>query len=86
MTNKELIEYYTQYEEVLENAISLSFIHLTYGEFMDIVKYYEDMIGTPLKKSQLNCNSCRLKALKDLGYKLRELKTKNKTTKKKVNE
>ena len=45
MTNKELIEYYTQYEEVLENAISLSFIHLTYGEFMDIVKYYEDMIG-----------------------------------------
>jgi hypothetical protein len=78
MTDKEFLEYYEKYEEVLENAINLSFIHLTYAEFGEIVKHYKDVFGKELRKSQLNCNSCRLKALKDLGYKYREIKAKPK--------
>jgi hypothetical protein len=68
MTDKEFLEYYEKYEEVLENAINLSFIHLTYAEFGEIVKHYKDVFGKELRKSQLNCNSCRLKALKDFKY------------------
>lgn len=78
MTDKEFLEYYTQYEEVFESAINLSYLHLTYSEFEKIIIHYEDVFGKKLRKAQLNCNSCRLKILKDFGYKLREIKAKPK--------
>lgn len=56
-----------QYESIFRNALNFDFIHLTYSEFEKISDLFTEIYGKSLTKSQKNCNTCRLKAIKDLG-------------------
>lgn len=78
MTDKEILTALEPYESVLENAIRLSFIHLSFSEFKLFADIYEKVFEKKLTKSQLNCNSCRLSAIKRLGEKYFQLKNKPK--------
>lgn len=78
MTDKEIITALEPYESVLDNAIRLSFIHLTFSEFKVFADLYEKIFGRKLTRTELNCNTCRLNALKKLGDKYFELKNKPK--------
>lgn len=55
------------WEKVLKNAVNLDFIHLSTGDFAKIAKIYNEVFASSLSVSQMNCNSCRLTALKKLG-------------------
>jgi hypothetical protein len=55
------------YERNLRNAASKSFVHMTGDDFEKVAKIYAEVFGTPLTKSQMGCNTCRLNALRKLG-------------------
>lgn len=67
MIDKELMEKLSKWETVFSNAIKLNFIHLSASEFGEIAKLYKVVFGKTLTKSQMGCNSCRLRALKELA-------------------
>ena len=54
-------------ERVLINAVKNDFVHLTFVEFQFFADIYAEVFGKALRKSQMNCNTCRLNALKSLG-------------------
>lgn len=64
--NRDNFEKLQKWENVLNNAVKKSFIHLSTSEFNEIASIY-DSIYTPLTRQQRNCNSCRLTALQKLG-------------------
>lgn len=55
-----------EWEGVLMNAVNNSFIHMTSTDFNKIAAIYNKLF-TPLRKGQMNCNTCRLNALRKLG-------------------
>ena len=63
---KEQYEKLKEYEGVLRNAVKNDYVHISGSEFSKIAEIYNE-IFTPLRKSQMNCNTCRLTALKRLG-------------------
>lgn len=67
MINKEIYTKLKDHEKVLKNAVNLDFVHLSSTEFKMFAEIYTEVFGVSLTRSQMNCNSCRLKALKDLG-------------------
>lgn len=67
MIDKELMEKLSKWEEVFNNAIKLNFIHLSPSEFGEIANFYKAVFGKTLTKSQMGCNSCRLRSLKELA-------------------
>lgn len=67
MIDKELMEKLSKWETVFSNAIKLNFIHLSASEFGEIANLYKAVFGKTLTKSQMGCNSCRLRALKELA-------------------
>lgn len=54
-------------EDVFKQAIRLNFMSMTNSKFMEIMKVYDEVYDKPLTKSQMNCSTCRLNALKKLG-------------------
>lgn len=54
-------------ERILKNAVNMDFIHLTASEFSFYADIYKEVFGISLTRSQMNCNSCRLKAVKQIG-------------------
>ena len=64
---KEQYEKLTPWKEQLRQAYKNSFAHLTSGDFQKIADIWAEITGTPLRKSQLACNTCRLNTLKRLG-------------------
>lgn len=67
MIDKELMEKLSKWETVFNNSIKLNFIHLSASEFGEIAKLYKAVFGKTLTKSQMGCNSCRLRSLKELA-------------------
>ena len=64
---KEQYENLQPYEKNLINAYKHSFVHMAGGDFSKVADIYAEVFGTPLTKSQMGCNTCRLNALRKLG-------------------
>ena len=64
---QEQFEKLEKYESSLNNAVKNSFLHLPAGDFAVIAGIYNEVFDKPLNKAQMNCNTCRLNALKKLG-------------------
>ena len=76
-----------KWDSTLINAHRLNFVHLNNTEFTELKKIYEEHTNKEITKSQLNCNSCRVKIIKELAkdYLLtKEKKIKEDEPKKKV--
>ena len=82
---KEIYNLLIEWESVLYNAYKINFVHLNNIEFKELKEIYEKYTNKTVTKSQINCNSCRVKIVKKLAtdyfsYKNKELE---KATKKK---
>lgn len=64
---KEIYERLKEYENILKYAISMDYLRVTPDVFKILADIYKDYTGKALTRSQLNCNSCRVKAIKELG-------------------
>lgn len=64
---KEIYERLKEYENILKYAISMDYLRVTPDVFKVLAEIYKDYTGKALTKSQMNCNSCRIKAIKELG-------------------
>lgn len=64
---KEQLEQLKKWDGALRNAVNLDYLRLTAAEFKEVYEIYKEVFNETLKKSQLNCNTCRLNALKKLG-------------------
>lgn len=64
---KEIYERLKEYENILKYAISMDYLRVTPDVFKVLADIYKDYTGKALTRSQLNCNSCRIKAIKELG-------------------
>lgn len=64
---KELFETLSKYEKELNYAVKLNFMHLGNGDFNTLMEVYKELYGSTLNRSQMNCSTCRLSALKKLG-------------------
>lgn len=62
---QELYEKCKQYEQNFRWAINSNFVHMTAGEFAKVAVLYREAFAEEIKN--LNCNTCRLNALKRLG-------------------
>lgn len=83
MIDKELMEKLSKWENVFNNAIKLNFIHLSASEFGEIANLYKAVFGKTLTKSQMSCNSCRLRSLKELAKEYFKEKEKDRQEKEK---
>ena len=66
MTREE-VKTLERFEQIFRWAIRSNFVHLSQSEFNEIAKYYKDILGVGMTKSQMTCNTCRLNAIKALG-------------------
>lgn len=64
---KEIYERLKEYENILKYAISMDYLRVTPDVFKVLAEIYKDYTGKALTRSQMNCNSCRIKAIKELG-------------------
>ena len=64
---KEQYEKLTPYKDALKSAYKSSFIRITTTEFQKVADIYAEVYGTPLRKGQMGCNTCRLNTMKKLG-------------------
>lgn len=62
-----------KWKDVFKKAVNFDFIHLTSNEFNEIASLYTQYVGKTITKSQMNCNSCRLKIVKELGQRYLEM-------------
>lgn len=65
--NTELYTKAKEFENIFRYALKMDFLRVTPEVFDSIMKIYEEHFGKKLSKSQKQCNSCRLKAIKELG-------------------
>ena len=65
--NTELYTKAKEFENIFKYALKMDFLRVTPEVFDSIMKIYEEQFGKKLSKSQKQCNSCRLKAIKELG-------------------
>ena len=63
----EQIEKLQPYEKNLRAAYKSSYVHMTSADFAKVAEIYTEVYGVILRKSQMNCNTCRLNVLKKLG-------------------
>ena len=64
---KELYDKAKEFENIFKYAIKMDFLRVTPEVFNEIMKIYEEHVGKQLSKSQRQCNTCRLKAIKEIG-------------------
>lgn len=75
---KETFDKLKEYDKVFSLALNANFIHLSNGEFEEIAKLYKEALGKELTSRQKGCNTCRLKAIKELGTAYVKAKEENK--------
>ena len=63
---KEDIALLEKWEETFQLAIKANFVRMSAREFGEFAKDY-NKFHTPLTTSQMNCNTCRLRAITLLG-------------------
>lgn len=61
------------YEQALECAIKHNFVRMTMTDFDEIMKVHDE-IFKPLTKSQKNCSTCRLRAVKEIAAEYKKYK------------
>ena len=64
---KEDYESLVPYRESIMKAWKQSFLRMSSGDFEKVAEIYDRVTGKPLTRSQKNCNTCRLNALRKLG-------------------
>lgn len=64
---KELYEKGKEFENIFKYALKMDFLRVTPEVFNEIMQIYEEHFGKKLSKSQKQCNTCRLKAIKEIG-------------------
>ena len=64
---KELYDKAKEFENIFKYALKMDFLRVTPEVFNEIMKIYEEQFGKKLSKSQKQCNTCRLKAIKEIG-------------------
>ena len=64
---KEQFEKLEPYKEDIMRAYKNSFVHMSGADFNKVAGIYAEITGKGLTKSQMNCNTCRLNALRKLG-------------------
>lgn len=64
---KEELEVLAEYESDFRMAIGSNFVRMDATRFNKIADLYAKHCGVELTKSQRNCSTCRLNALKTLG-------------------
>lgn len=55
------------YESTLSNANDNKYFKLNSDEFNDIADIYTEVFNKKITKAQLNCNSCRVKIVKEIA-------------------
>jgi len=73
---KEIYKKLEKWDSTLINAHRLNFVHLNNAEFSELKQIYEEYKDKQVTKSQLNCNSCRVKIVKELAKDYLEQKEK----------
>lgn len=64
---KELYDKAKEFENIFKYALKMDFLRVTPEVFNEIMKIYEEHFEKKLSKSQRQCNTCRLKAIKEIG-------------------
>ena len=64
---KELYDKAKEFENIFKYALKMDFLRVTPEVFNEIMKIYEEQFQKKLSKSQKQCNTCRLKAIKEIG-------------------
>lgn len=64
---KEDYESLVPYRESIMKAYKQSFLRMSSSDFEKVAVIYDKVTGKPLTRSQRNCNTCRLNALRKLG-------------------
>ena len=64
---KELYDKAKEFENIFKYALKMDFLRVTPEVFNEIMKIYEEQFEKKLSKSQKQCNTCRLKAIKEIG-------------------
>lgn len=55
------------WEKEILAAYKNSYLHMTGSDFQKVAEIYAEIMGTPLSRSQMKCNTCRLNSLRKLG-------------------
>lgn len=63
---REQVEQCRKFEQAFRWAKN-NFVHMSLTEFNEVARLYKDILGVGMTKSQMNCGTCRLNALKALG-------------------
>lgn len=66
MTREEVKEM-EKWEQHFNWAINSNFVHMSQGEFNEVAAAYKRIMGVGLNASQMTCNTCRLRAMKEFG-------------------
>ena len=64
---KELYDKAKEFENIFKYALKMDFLRVTPEVFNSIMEIYEEHFQKKLSKSQKQCNTCRLKAIKEIG-------------------
>lgn len=64
---REQVEKCKVYEQQFSWAVKTNFLRMNNTEFGAIAAIYKEVFGKELNKSQMTCNTCRLRAIKELG-------------------
>lgn len=64
---KDIYDRLEKFRGSLKGSVKSSFIRLSRGEMNKINEIYKELYGEALNKSQLLCNSCKLKACQRIG-------------------
>jgi hypothetical protein len=64
---KDIHDKLKEFEEIFKYAIKMDFLRITPDVFKAIMEIYKEHFGKTLNKTQMSCNSCKLKAIKELG-------------------
>lgn len=65
--NNDTFKRLQEFEIQLRSAVNSNYARMSNIAFEKFADIYAEMYGTPLTKSQKNCSSCRLTALKKVG-------------------
>lgn len=65
--DRTLYERCKEYEKIFRYALKMDFLRISPEIFNALMLLYNEHTGKPLTKTQRQCNSCRLKAIKVLG-------------------
>ena len=64
---KEQLEKCTKFEREFTWAVKSNFVHMSATEFNEVAALFKEIMGRPLTRNEMTCNTCKLKAMKELA-------------------